>query len=280
MPSLVGSALLESLRGSGPLPGPPEDWLEARGRVIASFLDQDSGCSALGIEAGGVRSFWKWSNAARGRRSLSRVWELHRAVRHPILVAPLERFEFPGGLGLIYPWRDGETLYPATRTHQGRALREDPEGAHRRFRSLPLEEVLVTVDQLFEAHREVARAGWVAVDLYDGCFHYDFARRRLSLLDLDEYRPGPFRVAGAPLPGSRRFRPPEQAREGAISDHRSTVFLLGRAASVLLAAPEDEERLRLVGPIVEVLDRATRVDPGERYPGVEELWEAWRGLRS
>ena len=50
----------------------------------------------------------------------------------------------------------------------------------------------------------IAAAGFVSCDLYDGCFLYDFARSSMRLVDLDEYRPGPFRVGPTRLPGITR----------------------------------------------------------------------------
>ncbi|MFI6779550.1 hypothetical protein [Micromonospora sp. NPDC050276] len=43
------------------------------------------------------------------------------------------------------------------------------------------------IDTILDAHLAVTAAGYVAVDLYDGCFLYDFHARRLRLIDLDEY---------------------------------------------------------------------------------------------
>lgn len=95
-------------------------------------------------------------------------------------------------------------------------------------------------------------------------------RARMQLVDLDEYRLGPFAVETERLPGSTRFMPPVHWRRGAIVDHRSTVSLLGRAAAVLL----DE---RWPSPAVrDVANRATRNDPPDRYPSVAAFGAAWR----
>ena len=43
-----------------------------------------------------------------------------------------------------------------------------------------------TLDAVFDLHRRIAAAGFVAVDLYDGCFIYDFDRHEMRVIDLDE----------------------------------------------------------------------------------------------
>jgi len=142
---------------------------------------------------------------------------------------------------------------------------------------LPLRVALAAVDSIFEAHIiMVVAAGFVAVDLYDGCFIYDFDRRRMWLCDLDEYRPGPFRVEGERLPGSTRFMAPEELRSGAVVDQRTTVFNLGRAAQVLLDEGDLEGRFRGPPAVLAVLDRASRPAPGDRYQSMAEFVAAWR----
>ncbi|WP_369169584.1 hypothetical protein AB5J49_17625 [Streptomyces sp. R28] len=88
-------------------------------------------------------------------------------------------------------------------------------------------------------------AGHVAVDLYDGTFLCDFEGDELHLIDLDEYRPGPFTLDVDRLPGRRR----------------------GAGLAGTAAQPA-------------VLDRATGTDPGERFGSVRELVRAWRAATS
>jgi len=96
------------------------------------------------------------------------------------------------------------------------------------------------------------------------------------LIDLDEYRPGPFAVAGGRLPGSVRFMPPEHLTDGATVDERSTVFLLGRTAQVLLDEGDVTGRWRAPEALRAVAARATAPDPADRYPTVADLVGVWR----
>ncbi len=72
-----------------------------------------------------------------------------------------------------------------------------------RFQALPLAEVEPALEVILDAHQTLARAGFVAVDLYGGCFLYDFEASEMFLIDLDEYRMGPFVLEQERLPGSR-----------------------------------------------------------------------------
>ena len=127
----------------------------------------------------------------------------------------------------MYPWCSGVVLNHAT------VAGSDRSGLQR-FRRLEVDSVLVAIDTILAAHLAVVAAGFVSVDLYDGCFLYDFDRRDMHLIDLDEYRPGPFILAADRLPGSRRYMAPEEFRRGATIDERTTVFHLGRTISELL----------------------------------------------
>jgi serine/threonine-protein kinase len=102
----------------------------------------------------------------------------------------------------------------------------------------------------------------------------------MRLVDLDEYRPGPFRTPDDQLPGSKRFRSPEETAPGATIDERSTVYVLGRVAQILLDQGDDEGRWRASDELASVADRATRTDPNLRYGSVTELAGVWRAAAS
>jgi len=244
------------------------------GHVFAEFVQQDSGCRSFGVSADDERWFLKAAVEEQALPSLERAVALHRHVRHPAIV-PLRNVVRTGKtIVLVYPWVDGEVLYGAP--VGGSATRLGPTQPHARFRALPVDEILAALYTTFDAHVEVARRGFVAVDLYDGCLIYDFDRRRMWLCDLDEYRPGPFAVEGDRLPGSRRFMAPEEFRRGATIDERTTVFNLGRTAQVLLDEGDMSDRWRASPELYAVAEKATRPAPEARYKTVDEFVREWR----
>lgn len=263
------------------LRGPIESHLRAIGRVFRVFDHQDSGCVSYGVAIAAERWFVKSSATDAAAASLRRAIALHAAVQHPAIIPLRSVIEAEGQPILVQPWVDGEVLYHATApSAPAPALRRsDPASAISRFRREPVPAVERVLDDIVDAHVAVARAGFVAVDFYDGCVIYDFATRRAALCDLDEYRPGPFTVDGERLPGSTRYMAPEEHQRGAPIDERTTAFNLGRAIRLLLDAGDDERAWRGTPEQLAVVAHATRELPSERYSTVAALAAAWRSAR-
>ncbi|MGK5671721.1 serine/threonine protein kinase [Micromonospora sp. URMC 106] len=202
----------------------------------------------------------------QARLSLTRASKLHAAVRHPAIVRPERILDGPDGPILVYPWHDGNVLNHAT-THGS------DRSALARFQQPSVPEVEAAIDTVLDAHLAVTAAGYIAVDLYDGCFLYDFTARRMRLIDLDEYRPGPFVLDADRLPGSRRYMAPEEFVRGAVIDQHTTVYTLGRTIHHLLDSPHD---WRGSPAQAQVAARASRAAPADRYSDVAGLVAAWR----
>jgi serine/threonine-protein kinase len=231
--------------------------------AFAVFDAQDSGCIGYGIEADGARWFVKRAIVPEAAESLDRAVALHAAVCHDAIVPLVAACEGPT---VVYPWRDGTLLNHAT-------VHGTDRSGLARFQQLPVAEVESALDTILDAHLALSAAGYVVVDLYDGCFLYDFDTRRMHLIDLDEYRPGPFTLTEDRLPGSLRYMPPEQLERGARVDHRSSVFQLGRTLHHLLDSPSG---WRGTPTQAAVVTQATRPAPSDRFPDVPALATAWR----
>jgi serine/threonine protein kinase len=244
------------------------------GEVFAEFTMQDSGCLSYGVVVDGRRLFVKAPTSADAAASLRRAMAVHAAVAHPAIVPLLDTVATDAGPALVYPWVDGKVLYGAPAG--GRAQRLEPGGPYARFRALPVAAVLAAIEAISDAHLAVAAAEFVSVDLYDGCFLYDFDAGRMWICDLDEYRPGPFTVDADRLPGSTRFMAPEEFQRGAIVDQRTTVFHLGRTGRVLLDAGDLDREFRGSRAMAAVLERATQPDPSARHATVAEFVGDWR----
>ncbi|WP_174514498.1 serine/threonine protein kinase [Streptacidiphilus jiangxiensis] len=250
--------------------------LAKAGKVFAAFDAQDSGCWSAGVEADdGQRWFVKLAGTSAGESAMRRVQELHRQVRHPSIIPVVHSFACADGLVNIYPWADGDVLYhPTTDARPDRTLATHPMAC---FRSLPLPRVETALDTVLDAHQAICAAGWVAVDFYDGCLLYDFGTHVMRLIDLDEYRPGPFTVPGDRLPGSSRYLAPEERRHGALVDERTTVHALGRMLRLLMDGGDMEADWRGTPAQLAVVTRATDPDPSRRQPTVSALRETWHG---
>jgi serine/threonine protein kinase len=265
--AMLGESFVDSMAA--------REWVRGLGQTFEVFDLQDSGHVCYGVDRGAERVFVKCATTPPAAEGLERAARLHRDVVHPALVAPTSIVRFADGMAaMVFPWCDGTVLYPATKL--GRAIRTHPDGPWVRFRALPVERAYTVIETLLDAHLAVTAAGYLAVDLYDGCLLYDFHAHRMRLVDLDEYRPGPFRLEADRLPGSTRFMAPEEFRRGAVIDVRTTVFALGRAIRLLLDATDVEEQFRGTEEQLAVVASATRSDPAERYADVAALAKAWR----
>ncbi|MET8013567.1 serine/threonine protein kinase [Streptomyces sp. NPDC005271] len=252
-----------------------ETYLEEVGTVFRAFRDQDSGCVSFGVAVDDKPWFVKGATTPSATASLRRAVEVHDAVRHGAVVPLGHHFRVRGGLALVYPWVEGEVLYHPTASRRGgRSALVSPMA---RFRALPVSEILRALDEILDAHLAVEQAGLVAVDLYDGCFLYDFEARRMVLCDLDEYRPGPFVLEADRLPGSRRFMAPEEFVKGSTIDIRTTVYVLGRVLRLLLDAGDEEQEWRGSPSQLAVIEHATAADPADRFTSVKALTQAWSG---
>ena len=243
-----------------------------------AFPPRPSGTWVYGVTVDGERWFVKHAEGPDGKRWMESARRFHREVRHPSIVPLRGIFGTPTGLCVVFPWVDGEVLNDAAAP--GAVPRDDPASALSRFRALGVGEIVAALTPVVDAHEEIARRGFVAVDFYDGSMIYDFARHRIHLCDLDLYRPGPYVLDVDRQYGSSRFMAPEEWQRGAVIDERTTVYTLGRAAFLMLSLGRSGEQDRDMwrGPtlLYEVAARATRADPAERYQTVTDFAADWR----
>lgn len=244
------------------------------GDVFAVFdsRTQDSGNVSWGVRHGDVRWFVKSAGDPGDDRPalpyVQRVALLHNAVRlsesvtHAAHPAWYRMVECVDGPLLIGEWVDGELL----RTPVSR--RSQPDTPIARFQALPAEEIESALTTLFDLHLRLAAQGWIAGDFYDGCLIYDFAARRLHVIDLDHYHPGARTNPMGRMFGSSRFMAPEEFERGAIIDERTTVFNLGRAIIEL--------HPRASASVCAVAQKACREAPADRYASIVGLVSAWR----
>ena len=183
--------------------------------------------------------------------------------------------ESPHGPMLVYEWVDGELLGVP------RDVRNDSTSAYQRFRRLPIERIVAVLDTIVDVHHTLGRAGEVVGDFYDGCLIYDISTHRLSIVDLDNYRPGPYRNEMGRMFGSTRFRAPEEFVLGATIDQRTSVFTLGRTVLVLLGdGTLKREAFRGSTALWTVAARACEPQPDRRQQSLPAFCAEWRAAHS
>jgi serine/threonine-protein kinase len=265
----------------------PEQYLRSVGTLFAEFgaLTQDSGNVSYGVQIGAERYFVKTAGRPGDPRRFlnhaARVALLRNAVRlsescrHHTLPRLYRVIESPSGPLLVYQWLDGELIGTP------RARRDDPECAFQRFRRLPAATIQGRLDAVFDLHHELAGAGWIAVDFYDGSLIYDFKSGRIGIVDLDMYREGPFRNEMGRMFGSTRFMAPEEFELGALIDERTNVFVMGRTALVFLSdGTLNADAFRGTRDLFEVVDRACEPERSRRYDSMAAFYSAWRAARA
>lgn len=256
----------------------PEAFLATVGEVFATFgpATQDSGNLSYGVCVGEQRYFVKTAgrvddpvppldHAARVALLRTAI-DIARSCPHPACPTLHHVIESPAGPLLVYEWFTGELLGGS------RERRSDPASPYARFRALPAAQLTGALATIYDLHAELARAGWIAVDFYDGCLMYDFATSELRVVDLDMYRRGAFVNTMGRMFGSTRFMAPEEFTRGAQIDERTTVFNLGRAAFVALG---ERDAFRGSPAQLAVATRACDPDPARRFDSVAALRSAW-----
>ncbi|CAA9220804.1 MAG: FIG00817204: hypothetical protein [uncultured Acidimicrobiales bacterium] len=266
------------LRWPGHIDVPLSAFLPTVGRVVRQFGDRvDSRTTIVGVETASGRLVVKHATDDESVGWLESAIRFHAAVSHPSVPPVLHHLRTPDGLATVQRWASGDVLVDKfDPTVPGR---DDPGSPYQRFLRLPVPEITDALRQLIHANVAATGAGFVAVDLYDGCLIYDFERHALSLIDLDLYRPGPFVLETDRQYGSSAFMAPEEWQRGATIDERTTVFTLGRFAQVLLGCERDDaaerDDFRGSDSLFDISMRACASDPAKRYQSVAALFRAW-----
>ena len=250
--------------------------------IVRDFGERrDSRSVVLGIEApGGQRYVVKHAEDAQAIAWLESARRFHGDVRHPAIPTVVHEVTTATGFGLVEEWAPGEILSDG---YDDAVLPPDHEDSpYRRFLRRPVAELADAVVQLADIHVAVADAGYVAVDLYDGCVLYDFATRTVRLVDLDHYRPGPYVLDVDRQLGSASYMALEELRRGSTIDERTMVHVLGRMALVYLGCarkgPAVRTEFRGTDEQFALALEACAPGPDERIPTVRQLRDRWRRI--
>lgn len=250
-------------------------FIQQYGRVFRVFDENDSGNISFGVDDGHRRRFIKLAGAStmnamlspeKASANLRRTEQIHRNLSHPHIVRFLESFEHGRFFGLIFDWTDGGLL-----------LRRIENQPLLRFKALPFNERLEAFDSVIDVVQHTHDSGYVAVDIYDASFIYDFERKQITICDIDAFERKPMVNTMGRMYGSTRFMSPEEFELGAVIDEITNVYTLG-AVAFLLFGNEQKRTMETwdAGDVrFEVAQRATSDRREERFASIAEFRIAW-----
>jgi len=257
-------------------------WLKEFGQVFKTIGDHDSGNISYGVKNKESKKYFiKFapSQNLTAIKFLENAYILGENISHPILVELKFGVNCRDGLALVYDWVEGENLNEVTTTNKPviMEIREAPGSPYSRFKSLPVEEIVKVLNQIFDLHVVLEKQGYVSCDWYDGCIIYNFAEEKVHIIDLDLYNKGPFPNSKGRMYGSSRFMAPEEFEPGEIIDNRTTVYHMGATVFEFLGRgkKEPEKGFRGSRAQLKIALKAIQDDKKERYCSVQEFFSEW-----
>ncbi|MGE8205423.1 serine/threonine protein kinase [Heyndrickxia sp. NPDC080065] len=262
------------------------EWLKSLGHVFCVFDEQDSGNICFGVEKDGRKKFVKYAgsrpldfsgNPQDAVTRLQNAIPLYTTLRHPHLIELLDHFHMDCGYAAVFDWFEGECLHshwsfpPPAKYHH-------PESPFYRFRHLPIQKRLESLDTIFSFHEFVESKGYVAVDFYDGSILYDFAKDITKICDIDFYRKAPaINDMGENFWGAKRSKSPEEFTLGAPIDAKTNVFTMGAIAFGVLGGEMDHSFSKWDAgkPLYEIALRAVSENREMRFESIKAFKAAW-----
>lgn len=268
------------------------EWLRSLGKVFSVFDQQDSGNICFGVEKEGKKKFVKYAGArpmefsGNPQDAVSRLTDavrLYPDLNHPHLIQMIDHFQTDSGYAAIFEWFEGECL------HSHWSFAKTPKYTHPdspfyKYKRMPIEKRLRSLDAIFSFHTYVESKGYVAVDFYDGSILYDFSNHVTKICDIDFYRKAPaVNDIGENFWGAKRSKAPEEFELGAPIDSKTNVFTMGAIAFGLLGGEMDHSFTKWEAgkPLYKVALRAVSVDRELRYENVnifKSFWDKAKGF--
>jgi len=261
-------------------------WLQSLGTVFCVFDQQDSGNISFGVESNGTKIFVKYTGCkpmdftGKPEDAISRLsaaMQLYKTLEHPKLINLINHFETKNGYAAIFEWFNGECLHSHW-LFSGVAKHSHPDSPFYKFKQLPVEKRLASLNSIYEFHKYVESKGYVAVDFYDGSILYDFSKDETKICDIDFYRLAPsVNDMGENFWGAIRSKSPEEFILGARIDSRTNVFSMCAIAFGLLGGEMNHSfsKWEANTALYEVALRAVSKDREQRYKTVNEFKNAW-----
>jgi serine/threonine protein kinase len=262
------------------------EWLRSLGKVFCVFDQQDSGNICFGIEKNGKKKFVKYAGArpldfsGNPQDAVSRLSEaipLYSTLNHPHIIQIIDHFRTDNGYAAIFEWFEGECLHSHWCFAEASKYTH-PDSPFYKYKHMPIEKRLKSLDAIFSFHTYVESKGYVAVDFYDGSILYDFSNHVTKICDIDFYRKTPaVNDIGENFWGAKRSKAPEEFELGAPIDAKTNVFTMGAIAFGLLGGEMDHScsKWEAGKQLYEVALRAVSEDREVRYENVKTFKSFW-----
>lgn len=183
---------------------------------------------------------------------------------HPALIKLQGHGPAAGGYCAIYRWAEGVPL--------------ENDAAWQELLRLPLLSRLRMIDAAFDFHAYAAEMGYVPVGFDGRCLLADPAAGRLTVCGIDRYRRMPAVNDLGRMPGSPRFRAPEEYLLGAPLDGRTAQYALGALAFSFFADRSLRERFAWTAgeALYRIASRACSEETAARFESPRAFLSAWR----
>ncbi|MBR5230761.1 MAG: hypothetical protein IKW00_00750 [Clostridia bacterium] len=244
------------------------------GRPFCVFYAPASGTVSFGTESreygrllcrfAGAPMEDTWLTPGQAADNLRNAAPLYTALRHKALPQLLGQGEVAGGYMLLFRWPEGENISSAE--------------VKKRLRHQPLIARLQLLDRVFDFHLHCANQGYTAVGFDSEKVMYDFATGETTVFDIDLYAPAPAVNTIGQMPGSARFRSPEEYEPGAPIDSLTVQYNMAALAFDVLGRDglQYADCWTASPALYAVAARAMHPDRGQRYPGIGAFLYAWR----
>ena len=275
-------------------------WVNAWGQIFSVFDQTGSGCICFGIERDGHQFFMKIAGADTETAEISpeesialleRAYGLYEELAHPALITAEDAFLKNGLFAALFEWAEGECLFDHWNFDR---YKSDPSiiTPKQRFSALPFVKKAAVCEQILSFIHNCTAKGYVPVDFYDASLIYDFKTDTVKFCDIDLFRKMPLiNETGEAYWGTKRLKAPEEHIKGSVIDERTAVFTSAALCTELLSEPGRVLTRRryeqghfipvpyvhFSGPknVYDILRRATKTFPDERYQTMEDLYRAF-----
>ena len=249
------------------------EFLSEYGEVFAVFDKQDSGYLCLGVSNENEKSFLKLAGSSTVRSNvttddaiarLKSTVSIYQDLCHPTLINMIEHKHIKDGFLTVFEWFDGECMGKQYHSFD-------------KFLALPLEMKFNIYKEIVRFHIHANKCGYIAIDFYDGCIMYDFVSEETRICDVELYTRKPVINTMGRMWGSSRYMSPEEYQFGAEIDERSNVFLMGATAFQLFGGGKERDlsKWQANENLFEIALKAVKTNKEDRYPSIDDYFEAW-----